>query len=185
MILHDCDRQRARGAQPAPRLSGSPHFPVSRLVLCETYSRIVGHKKACHTQPISHPPSSTIFRAGRLLTLSMPVSSSAFPASPPQPSWRMRWRMSRYVRSRNFAWHSLTIWTLPQRSHSMWRNHDGWHGPPVPVPTIRPITGLRLPPNAGLPLRRPHLAPRARRAPLGRSEWLATPCRISPSWRSG
>ncbi len=32
------------------------------------------------------PPRSTIFRTGRLLAPSMPVSSSALPALPPQPS---------------------------------------------------------------------------------------------------
>jgi hypothetical protein len=32
-----------------------------------------------------HPSRSTIRRTGRLLTPSMPVSNSAFPASPPQP----------------------------------------------------------------------------------------------------
>ena len=32
---------------------------------------------------------STIRRIGRLLAASMPVSSSARPALPPQPSWRM------------------------------------------------------------------------------------------------
>ena len=32
---------------------------------------------------------TTIRRTGRLLTPSMPVSSSAFPARPPQPSWRI------------------------------------------------------------------------------------------------
>ena len=59
------------------------------------------------------------------LTPSMPVSSSAFPASPPQPSWRIRAMMSRKLRSRHRACASLTICTLPQRSHSMRRNHDG------------------------------------------------------------
>ena len=42
-----------------------------------------------------HPPRSTMRRTGRLDTPSMPVSSSAFPASPPQPSWRIRAMMSR------------------------------------------------------------------------------------------
>ena len=40
-------------------------------------------------------PSNTIRRTGRLDTPSMPVSSSAFPARPPQPSWRIRAMMSR------------------------------------------------------------------------------------------
>jgi hypothetical protein len=40
------------------------------------------------------PPLSKILRTGRLLP-SIPVSSSAFPARPPQPSWRARLRMSR------------------------------------------------------------------------------------------
>ena len=40
-------------------------------------------------------PRSTMRRTGRLLTLSMPVSSSTFPARPPQPSCRMRSMMSR------------------------------------------------------------------------------------------
>jgi hypothetical protein len=35
-------------------------------------------------------PSNAIRRTGRLDTPSMPVSSSAFPALPPQPSWRVR-----------------------------------------------------------------------------------------------
>ncbi len=48
-----------------------------------------------------HPPISTIRRTGRLLAPSMPVSSSTLPAFPPQPSWRMRARMSRSVRSRH------------------------------------------------------------------------------------
>jgi hypothetical protein len=33
--------------------------------------------------------------------------------------------MSRRLRSRHRAYASLTICTLPQRSHSMRRNHDG------------------------------------------------------------
>jgi len=37
-----------------------------------------------------HPSRSTIRRTGRLLAPSMPVSSSAFPGRPPQPSWRIR-----------------------------------------------------------------------------------------------
>ena len=42
-----------------------------------------------------HRPSiSTIRRTGLLLTPSMPVSNSAFPARPPQPSWRIRAMMS-------------------------------------------------------------------------------------------
>jgi hypothetical protein len=44
-------------------------------------------------EPRPHPPRSTIFRTGPPLTPSMPVSSSAFPASPPQPSWRVRSRV--------------------------------------------------------------------------------------------
>jgi hypothetical protein len=40
------------------------------------------------------PARSTIRCTGRLLAPSAPVSSSAFPARPPQPSWRIRSRMA-------------------------------------------------------------------------------------------
>ena len=50
-----------------------------------------------------HQPISTILRTGRLEAPSMPVSSSAFPARPPQPSWRIRAMMSRKLRSRHRA----------------------------------------------------------------------------------
>ena len=49
---------------------------------------------------VTQPPISSIRRTGRLLTPSMPVSSSALPARPPQPSWRMRCTMSKSERSR-------------------------------------------------------------------------------------
>ena len=74
---------------------------------------------------VNQPSRSTIFRTGRLLTPSMPVSSSAFPARPPQPSWRILARMSRTGRARRAACTSLTICTLPQRAQSMRRNQDG------------------------------------------------------------
>ena len=70
-------------------------------------------------------PGNTIRRTGRLDAPSMPVSSSAFPATPPQPSWRMRLRIWRSVRSRHGAWLSLTMRSLPQRSQVTRRNHEG------------------------------------------------------------
>jgi hypothetical protein len=42
------------------------------------------------TYPGQGPPISTMHRIGRLETPSMPVSNSALPARPPQPSWRTR-----------------------------------------------------------------------------------------------
>ena len=66
-----------------------------------------------------------IRRTGRLLTPAMPVSSSAFPALPPQPSWRIRAMMSRKLRSRHRTCASLTICTLPQRSHSIRGSRNG------------------------------------------------------------
>jgi hypothetical protein len=74
---------------------------------------------------IPYPAASTIRRTGRLDTPSTPVRSSALAASPPQPSWRILARMSRSVRPRHLAWLSLTIWTLPHRSHSIRMNYDG------------------------------------------------------------
>ena len=44
-----------------------------------------------------------------MLAPSMPVSSSALPARPPQPSWRTRARISRSVLSRHGTWASLTM----------------------------------------------------------------------------
>jgi hypothetical protein len=41
------------------------------------------------------------------------------PALPPQPSWRIRAMMLRKLRSRHRACASLTICTLPHRSHSI------------------------------------------------------------------
>jgi hypothetical protein len=47
------------------------------------------------------------------------------PARPPQPSWRMRSRMSRIGMSPWGMCVSEIIRSLPQRSHTMRRNHDG------------------------------------------------------------
>jgi len=44
---------------------------------------------------VTNQPNNTIFRTGLLLAASMPVSSSARPALPPQPSWRILVMMSR------------------------------------------------------------------------------------------
>jgi hypothetical protein len=70
-------------------------------------------------------PASTIRRTGRLLTPSMPVSSSTLPARPPQPSCRMRSMVSRISISPWGMCVSAIIRSLPQRSHTMRRNHDG------------------------------------------------------------
>ena len=48
-------------------------------------------------------PRSTIFRTGRLLAPSMPVSSSTFPTRPPHPSGRIRAMMSR-IGARGARW---------------------------------------------------------------------------------
>ena len=47
------------------------------------------HHHHCDEQEVHRviPSNSTIRRTGRLLALSMAVSSSAFSARPPQPSW--------------------------------------------------------------------------------------------------
>jgi hypothetical protein len=50
------------------------------------------------------PSRSTNYRTGRLEAPSMPVSSSAVPGSPPQPSWRIRAMISRIRRSRYGVW---------------------------------------------------------------------------------
>jgi hypothetical protein len=53
------------------------------------------------------------------------VTSSATLARPPQPSCRMRSRMSRISMSRCGVCVSDSIRSLPHRSHSTRRNHDG------------------------------------------------------------
>ena len=58
---------------------------------------------------------TTIRRTGRLLTPSMPVSSSAFPARPPQPSWRIS-RGCRGSACRVGRVVLVIICILPQRS---------------------------------------------------------------------
>ena len=69
---------------------------------------------------------STIRRTGRLLAASMPVSNSARPALPPQPSWRIRSRMVAEPHvARRSRCVSLNIRSLPQRSQVMRMNHDG------------------------------------------------------------
>jgi hypothetical protein len=74
----------------------------------------------------------------------IPVSSSALPARPPQPSWRMRSRISRISMSPRGMCVSEIIRSLTQRSHTMRRNHDGNAGTPV---AARP--GLARPMAAG------------------------------------
>jgi hypothetical protein len=74
----------------------------------------------------AYPSRSTIRCTGRLLTPSMPVSSSAFPARPPQPSWRII--LSRILRigmSRCAECASLNNRSCPHRSQVTRRNHDG------------------------------------------------------------
>jgi hypothetical protein len=72
----------------------------------------------------SQPLISTILRTGRLLAPSMPVSNSARPGRPPQPSWRMRLRISRIGMSPCFVCASFSMRSLPQRSQVIRRNHD-------------------------------------------------------------
>jgi hypothetical protein len=57
----------------------------------------------------------------------MPVTSSTFPALPPQPSWRIRAMISRIGMSRcdAFALVPEIIRSLPHRSQVMRRNQDG------------------------------------------------------------
>jgi hypothetical protein len=69
-------------------------------------------------------PLSTIRRTGRLEP-SIAFSSSAFATLPPQPSWRMRSRMSRISMSLWGMCVSEIIRSLPQRSHTMRRNQLG------------------------------------------------------------
>ena len=75
---------------------------------------------------VAHQPSiNAIFRTGRLLAPSMPVSNSTRPALPPQPSWRIRSMMVRIGRSRCAVCASFSIRSLPQRSQVIRMNHEG------------------------------------------------------------
>jgi hypothetical protein len=79
-----------------------------------------------YVRPQPQPARSTIRRTtGRLLTPSMPLTSSARPAPPPQPSWRIRAMMSRSgVADRpECAW--LSMRSCPQRSQVTRMNQDG------------------------------------------------------------
>ena len=71
--------------------------------------------------PTGLPPISW----GRLLTPSMPVSSSTLPALPPQPSCRIRAMMSRIIMSLCAECVSENTRCWPQRSQVIRRNHDG------------------------------------------------------------
>ena len=111
-----------RGAFFAEEFDGNPDLRRALRVMNDLARRSLdGNSHCCRTgnrqgrfpphQPMAHaaaaegarqldarPPQSarsTIFRTGRLLTPSMPVSSSALAARPPQPSWRIRARKSR------------------------------------------------------------------------------------------
>jgi hypothetical protein len=79
-----------RGIPTHNRGRGVPASP--QRIRCRS-TRAASHGRwliaACH-----QPSSSTIRRTGRLLAPSMPVSSSALPAIPPQLSWRMRLRLA-------------------------------------------------------------------------------------------
>ena len=56
----------------------------------------------------------------------MSVIISTRAARPPQPSWRIRWRMSRSIIASGAGMCvSAIMRILPQRSHSMRRNQDG------------------------------------------------------------
>ena len=73
-----------------------------------------------------------LWHTGRLLTPSMPESSSARPALPPQPSCRIFSMMSRSsVTAGTGMCVSEIMRILPQRSHPMRRNHELLRQPPA------------------------------------------------------
>jgi hypothetical protein len=75
---------------PGAARSACPRLSVSLLPFVDTREQAgdVGNRRhfGCHSIRAGHPSSSTIFRTGRLLAPSMPVSSSTLPGLPPQPS---------------------------------------------------------------------------------------------------
>jgi hypothetical protein len=106
-----------------------------------------------------HPPRNPIRRTGRLDTPSMPESGSAFPAGPPQPSWRILSRMSRLNMARCAECTSLTLLATPfagdaheptrERSerlvHSLGAGREGIVAIAAPVPCGGGLAGHATP----------------------------------------
>jgi len=109
-------RRAARGARPGGQAACGSRASSARLPVGAAPRPSPSQSSGAH--PASpRPQHDAPHRAAE--APSMPVSNSAFPACPPQPSWRIRARMSASVRSRQrAAWLSLCITVLPQRSHS-------------------------------------------------------------------
>ena len=81
-------------------LRHSPRAAVSRIGSFEAAGRadlgVLGFQSPPGMRPAASQPSrSKIRRTGRLVTPSMPVSSSALPARPPHLSWCILARISR------------------------------------------------------------------------------------------
>jgi hypothetical protein len=94
------DRPPRSPADP-PRPGGGTtcRTPAPERSRCGAWCALwAGRRHRCAGAP--HHARSTILRTGRLLAPSMPVSSSALAASPPQPSWRMRPRRARQTTGR-------------------------------------------------------------------------------------
>ena len=85
-------QQLVRLREPAGGVgAGLPRLTMSFLPLVDAGEQAGdprGDRRhwVCPLHPGCHPSISTIRRTGRLLAPSMPVSSSTFPALPPQPS---------------------------------------------------------------------------------------------------
>ena len=86
----DLVQQLVRPIEPTRGFGTAARLAVSLLPLFDAGEYAGDVRDRCHLAVLRmaarQPPISTIRRTGRLLTPSIPVSSSAFPALPPQPS---------------------------------------------------------------------------------------------------